>query len=173
MKRMGWISIALLLVSTGANANTIKYNFSWSGTSGYSMTGYFTYLSASAVDGAIRDTEVTSLFFEGFLNDVSIGTNSTARTLANFNFNFNSTTGQFFLGGTASGLTGQNWNPQGTGLGFIAGGTGSTLSLNGPYRGFSNNPSNLTATLAVPEPGTLALLGIGLLSLGLIRRRAA
>ena len=61
-----------------ASADLIGYNFEWTGTDGYSMLGMFTFDDEDADDAAIRDGEVISLMFEGFLNGVSIGSNSTA-----------------------------------------------------------------------------------------------
>jgi hypothetical protein len=47
--------MAFIVFASTANAETIGYNFEWTGSDGYSMTGMFTYDEINAVDGAIRD----------------------------------------------------------------------------------------------------------------------
>ena len=79
-KFLAMVALGLLAGPMAANAGPITYDLGWTGTSGYTMTGYFSYDDVNAGDGAIRDGEVASLFFEGFLNGASIGSNSVANT---------------------------------------------------------------------------------------------
>ena len=172
---IGLMSSFLLMLSASSQATIMGYSFDWTGTSNYTMHGMFTYDDADAIDGAIRDSEVASLEFEGFLNNVSIGVNNTAHTLTEFNFNFNTAAGQFFLDGSCGDDCRQAWNYQGSGLGFVAGGSLSALSLlpgGGSFVGSVDNPTPLFAEKdSVPEPTTLTLLGVGLVGLTFARRK--
>ncbi|MDO8862382.1 PEP-CTERM sorting domain-containing protein [Haliea sp. E1-2-M8] len=175
MKRIFRLLAVLVLVSGAgaAQAGLINYNFNWTGNGGYTMLGSFTFDSADAADGAIRDGEVASLFFEGFLSDVSIGSNATAPSLPGFNFNFDTVAEQFFSGGNAFGDLGQRWNAGGAGLGFISG-IGSRLTIDSANAGGTLNASALVATRAtanVPVPATMSLLALGLVALGYSRRK--
>ncbi len=115
------LTLFFCLMAPTANAGIITYDFAWSGANGYTMAGWFDYDDVNAGDGAIRDGEVNSLMFEGFLNGVSVGVSNGANLLAGFNFNFDALTGQFFQNGNSFGENGQRWNVSGPGIGWEAG----------------------------------------------------
>ena len=54
------LTLLILLFQTQAHAGVIGWDFSWTGSGFYSMTGNFTYDDTNAGDGAIRDSEVQS-----------------------------------------------------------------------------------------------------------------
>lgn len=165
-----------------ASAAPVTYDFTWTGSaaSGFSMVGWFIGDDANA-DNILRDNEVSDLWFEGFVNGVSIGATGSPASTADgpsrdFNFNFDLVAENFLDGNSFSG-DGQLWNYEGNGVGFFDGSASAGFTINGVEQGNNtSDPQNYTATLrttVVPLPAGFPLLLGGLLALGFLRRRSA
>ena len=173
----------LILTPAVGLAGVITEGISWIGPNGYTMTGQFQYSDTLVNTGVIVGSQLTSLSIEGFLNGSEIGSWNLASGFAGFtfNFNFDTTAMTFPQGGYSAGPTGQDWdditggsgcpNP---GFGFASGSGGQGLCVNGSLVGGSTqwgifDLQAVPSSSGVPEPATVALVGIG--SLLLLRRR--
>jgi len=164
--------ITTLLFGNITNATIVSYNFTWSGDNNLSMVGMFTGEDLNS-DNILRDTEITSLMFEGFNNGSSLGFTTSPQALSNgvtgmFNVNFDLIT-QTFLDGHSITGDGQLWNVDGSGLGFFDGDSSAGFRFDGSnILTNTSNPQSYTATLkssTIPEPVSLALLLIGIAGL--------
>ena len=175
------ITLGIAAAPQPANA-TLLFDISWTGSGGYSMTGMFGYDESLINTGAIDETQISGMMIEVFLNNASQGTwdLSIDGIFATFNFNFDTTTETFLVGGKSDSLTGQEWNfnPSGStcpapGVGFGSGSGAQLLCVNngGPVGLIVIASSTLSASRKVPEPSTLALFAIGLAGLGFVTRR--
>lgn len=187
LKNLAATICASAAVLASANAAPVTYSIAWTGSSNYSLSGSFSFDEALLGTGAITGTSLNSFAIEVFLAGVSAGTwdyfaNGVAPGGAVFNFNFNTTTESFAVGGSSPSANGQLWNAiAGSGLGctgrvgFISGASAQGVCIDGlTFGSISTSQSTLTAARvgAVPEPGSAWLLALGLAGVLALRRRA-
>lgn len=165
------IMIILLLVCLPVNALAITYDISWVGSNGYEMTGLFSYSDAFIDSGLINEGQIDEFRIEGFHNDTSIGSwdlDAGSASIYPFNFNFDTTTESFLVGGVHSGPMGQSWNYVAGTFGFASGLASQVVSLDSSINeSLVEIPSSaLNATVrTVPFPAAVWLFGSGLLTL--------
>ena len=174
------ISIAAVIVASSAFANAAAaatYGISWIGASGYTIEGSFSFSNSLIGTGAIDEDDLDALSFSVLLDGVSQGTTTFSPGGGSpLNFNFDTTTELFLIGGASSGSTGQNWNYKGDPVGFISGAGGQWASIgSGGVGGISIiDPANSTLTAfrisPIPVPASFPLLAVGLGGLGLFAR---
>jgi len=166
----------LLSVAPGA-VMAITLQLSWVGGNGYSLTGAFSYSDSLINTGIIDETSIDTFMIEGFDGSTSLGTWNLADgsdSTYDFNFNFDTTSLTFVVGGISQSIKGQSWNRRATGIGFESGDNHQALTLNGVALDQNWNPtvnsqiltsdSTLVATV-VPVPGAIYLMGSGLIAL--------
>jgi hypothetical protein len=143
----------------GTQPTTVTYVDGGGGYDPGSRTDWFDPLGGT-VSYAIAQTF--------YIGDGKTGTCPTAGT----------STGCVSVGGVAAGTT-QIWNVPSTAtalyLGFADGGNAGSFS--GTFGAYDDNSGGFTVNIdisgltAAPEPGTLMLLGLGILGLGCLRKR--
>lgn len=165
----------LALAAPADEAHAIAYDISWAGASGYSLTGQFSFNDALIGTGPIDESDLDSLTISGFQGVTQVGAWDLVDGLsagAFLNFNFNTTTEMFSVGGSAASPTGQQWNVAVCGvtsfaIGFFSGTTQGLCVGGEPVGLILTSNSTLTATsLAVPEAAALGLFGLGLAGFG-------
>jgi hypothetical protein len=186
------VAALLALTAPADDAHAIAYDISWTGASGYSLTGQFSFNDALIGTGVIDESDLDSLTLAGFQGATAVGTwDYLVDGLSGgafLNFNFNTTTEMFSVGGSAASPTGQQWNVSvcgvtSFGFGFFSGTTqGLCLDGGNPVGLILASNSTLTATQVqeMPEAAALGLFGLGLAGLGVAgmgkasaRRKAA
>lgn len=153
-----------------AQAHAATYNISWTGSGGYTLSGTFSFDDSLLGTGPIDESDLDELSIEVFLNSVSQG----VAEMSSFdgtnplNFNFDTLTGEFLVGGDTSGPTGQAWNFIGSTVGFASGSNAQLVSVNNHALGSESQVlvqnSTLSAT-AIPLPSSFTMLALGVLPL--------
>jgi hypothetical protein len=179
------LAVALLAGLAATPAPAASYDIDWTGTLGRSLTGSFSF------DDSLLGTTIEAGDLDSFMIEVFFGSTSLAawdffadgvQPGATMNFNFDSATGQFLVGGNSSSATGQDWNSTGgSGCGDFAGFTSGSASQavcfqNSPSGFLGIGLSTLTATPktgVIPLPASALLLLSGLAGLAALRRRPA
>lgn len=207
--RASFLSICLaVFLAPTVSAETVRtYDIGWSGSNSIFLEGQFSF-DASLIgdadgDGVVgetgddfidegdlaafqfsifRDTASGPVKLGGWLFDATSPTST-------FNFNFDTSTEQFLIGGNSSSGTGQDWGELSIVGGSFAGVQFLSGSANQVVNDFSigmisSQPIDTSTLQAlngrdediippVPLPSGLPLLGAGLLCFGLMRKRKA
>ena len=167
-----------LVISINAHAVPIEFEFDWQGENEYSLNGTFSFDDSFLGTGVITQDSLLSFSMAGFLDGGLLGTFDGIPESLLFD-----TVGLFFPVGTNpdGSRNRQVWNFSGVGINFLSARFSQGLGVDGVpifesiFRvdsGLTRANSRLTVS-RVPEPGTLTLLGLGLLGLSIARRKHA
>lgn len=168
------------ILSVAPSAHAISFDTSWTGSNDWSLSGMFSYDDSLINTGAITGNELDSLMFEVFNGNTSQGVWNLGDPQFSLNFNFDTTTETFVVGGNSNFSTGQRWGAAGGGfpasaVGFESGGAGQGVWVGSNFRGFLTPITNstLTATRKQTQPIPTPALLPGLIGMGFsaIRKR--
>jgi hypothetical protein len=176
MNALGKILVALAGVGALSQANAIPVDFSFSGecssacsflglNSGDSVKGGFATNEASLSDGFLLGDEIGSFWIDFGLFSLNDSNSSIATTFLTLNGEKSAfTNGLFRIDGIYGLFPGANFD-------FLAFEGDNTWQFVLPLVDDPSGNGSFTRATSVPEPGTLSLLGLGLLSAGFLGRR--
>lgn len=154
--------VAAVLVMMASPAQAAQFNFCWSGSNGYTMTGTIGFADALMTRSIVTETEVSLFRIVGFRDGVAIGKWSLNDLTddTTWHLRFDPRTLTFPTGGSFPGDASQGWNANGDvtdcgpgGFGFNSGNYAQDVCLDGVWISDSSIPPE-TPLGATPEPVT-------------------